>query len=422
MEAYANVLTIAIVFFTVLIVIEFLASHIMGKQVYRAMDTISSLSSGLTNNIKSIFKLSVIIISYDWMYSHLAQFNIQSTWLVYLIGFIGIDFASYWSHRWNHEINLFWNRHIIHHSSEEYNLACALRQSISGIVQIYFFLYIPMAIIGVPPDVINIIAPLHLFAQFWYHTRLIGKMGFLEHIIMTPSHHRVHHAINKEYIDKNYSAIFIFWDKWFGTFQEELPDVPPVYGVKKAVRTWNPMLINFQHVWQITKDAWYTKNWKDKARVWFMPTGWRPEDVKVKFPVDYVENANEQVKFDTPTTTGLTIWSFFQLNLHLLMQIHMIMLLPSMSYVDLLLYGIFITVSIFAYSALMDRHWVAVPAEMVKLACGFGLLYYLGDWYQLQQFFSYTIYLVAGYFIISAIVTSYYTFNKSTEKVKLEMA
>lgn len=209
----------------------------MKKRVYEPIDTISSLSSGLTNNIKSIFKLTIVILSYSRMVENWAFFEISENVFTYIIAFILIDFAAYWSHRWNHEFNLLWNRHIIHHSSEEFNLSAALHQSISGVFIIYFFLYIPMVFIGIPAKIIAILAPLHLFAQFWYYTRLIDKMGFLEHIIVTPSHHRVHHAINPEYIDKNYAAIFILWDKWFGTFQEELDSKPPIYGVKKAVQT-----------------------------------------------------------------------------------------------------------------------------------------------------------------------------------------
>ena len=105
-------------------------------------------------------------------------------------------------------------------------------------------------------------------------------MGFLENIIVTPSHHRVHHAINPEYIDKNYGQIFIFWDKLFGTFQKELPHVKPVYGITRPVRTWNPIKINFQHLWLLISDAWHTASWRDKLRIWFMPTGWRPADVE----------------------------------------------------------------------------------------------------------------------------------------------
>ncbi|MGG7215415.1 sterol desaturase family protein, partial [Clostridium nigeriense] len=133
-------------------------------------------------------------------------------------------------------------------SSEDFNLACALRQSISTIVKVFTIFLLPAALLGVPTNVIAIVAPLHLFAQFWYHTQHIDKMGWLEKIIVTPSHHRVHHALNPEYLDKNYGQIFIFWDKWFGTYQEELPTVKPVYGITRPVQTWNPIKINFMHM------------------------------------------------------------------------------------------------------------------------------------------------------------------------------
>src|ERR1700733_6636400 len=196
-----------------------------GKDTVRNMDMISSLSSGVTNVTKDVLGLSIAIITHSWLTSKVAIYHIHATWLTYIIAFIVIDFAGYWVHRWSHHINLFWNLHIIHHSSEEFNLACALRQSISMFVNPFTFLLLPAAILGVPSEVIATVGPLQLFAQFWYHTQHIKKMGFLEHIIVTPSHHRVHHAINKEYLDKNYGQIFIFWDKWFGTYQEELSSV-----------------------------------------------------------------------------------------------------------------------------------------------------------------------------------------------------
>ncbi len=409
MESYAQVVTIAIIFFGILMAIELVASYFMKKKVYRSFDTISSLSSGITNNIKSFLKLSVVVVSYTWMVEHWAFYSIESTWLVYVLAFIGIDFVSYWSHRWNHEINALWNRHIIHHSSEEYNLAAALRQSISGIVEIYFFLYIPMALIGIPAKVIAVIAPLHLFAQFWYHTKLIKRMGFLEHLIMTPSHHRVHHAINKEYIDKNYSAIFIFWDKWFGTFQEEQEDIPAVYGVKKAVETWNPVVINYLHFWQIIKDSWRTEKLWDKARVWFKPTGWRPADVMEKYPVTYTVNANDQVKYETEGTVYLKIWSWMQLFIHLLLQFHLAANLGTFSYLNLLIYGLFLILSVAAYTTLMDRHWLAVPIEAVKMIIGFAIIFSLGSWFQLDAVVPSGTYLMAVYFVISMGFALYYT-------------
>ena len=165
----------------------------------------------------------------------------------YIIAFVCIDFASYWSHRLNHSVNLFWNQHFVHHSSEEFNLACALRQSISNILSFGALFLIPAAILGVPEKMIQVLAPLHLFAQFWYHTKHIGKLGWLEYLLVTPSQHRVHHAINPIYIDKNLAAIFSIWDRLFGTFQEELEEEPPVYGTLKPVQSWNPFWINFQH-------------------------------------------------------------------------------------------------------------------------------------------------------------------------------
>ncbi len=413
MEAYAAALTYAIPGFVLLIVIEAMAAHFMGKKINRAMDVISSLSSGVTNTIKSILGLTLIILSYDWMVSHWAVFEIQSPFWLYLLAFIGIDFASYWSHRWNHEINIFWNRHIVHHSSEDFNLACALRQTISEVAAIYFFLYIPLAIIGIPAEVVALIAPIHLFAQFWYHTVLIGKMGFLEKILVTPSHHRVHHAINSEYLDKNYAAIFILWDKWFGTFQEELDDVPPVYGTKKPVNSWNPILINFMHAWGILKDAWRTRKWWDKIRLWFMPTGWRPEDVKAKYPVEVIEDVFSRRQYHPPASTALKAWSWTQLIVTNLLLYYSLVRIADFAFQDLLLYSAFLMVSIFAYTSLMDRHPVAVIAEGLKLLSCLGLVYYFDGWFGMDSFFSGATYTVIGYTVLSFILSLYFTYAEA---------
>ena len=219
METYAIALSYAIPGFIVLILIEYLISRWKGIPVNEAMDTISSLSSGITDTLRSLTGLAIIIISYDWMVDHIALVSIKSSVWLYILTFIGLDFAGYWSHRFNHTINLFWNRHIIHHSSEEFNLACALRQSISAIISIYFFLYIPLALLGIPSHIVALVAPIHLFAQFWYHTRLVNKMGILEHVIVTPSHHRVHHAINDEYLDKTILKYSFFGTSYLVLFK-----------------------------------------------------------------------------------------------------------------------------------------------------------------------------------------------------------
>ena len=412
METYALALTYAIPGFVALILIEYFASIWMGKEVNRSMDTISSLSSGMTNTLKDLVGLSIVILSYGWMVEHMALTQIPSTTAVYIIAFILIDFASYWSHRWNHEINLFWNRHIVHHSSEEFNLSCALRQSISGIVGIYFFLSIPMALLGIPATVVAIVGPLHLFAQFWYHTRLINRMGWLEHIIVTPSHHRVHHAINPEYIDKNFAAIFIIWDKWFGTFQEEMEAVPPVFGVKKSVQTWNPFLINYQHLWQLIKDAWRADRLVDKFKIWFMPTGWRPADVQQNHPVAVIDDVYSQVKYEPQASTLLKRWSWFQLLFNNLLIYYALIHIADFSFFDLAMYALFIAFSIFAYTSLMDRDLISVIAEIFKVTLGLILIVRLGGWFSVDEYIPGATIIMIVYIISSLIATLYFNFGE----------
>ena len=374
MEEYARIMNYAIPFFMVLMAIEYGASCFMKLKVNRLFDTISSLSSGVTNVIKDVLGLSIVIISYGWLVDHFALLHIKSTIFLYLIAFVGLDFAGYWTHRFSHVVNIFWNRHIIHHSSEEYNLACALRQSVSEIFAIFTILFLPMALLGVPAKVVGIIAPLHLFAQFWYHTRLIGKMGFLEYIIVTPSHHRVHHAINPIYMDKNYSQIFIIWDKIFGTFQPELDTEIPVYGVTKPVQTWNPWIINYQHIWQLIKDAWRTSSLRDKVRIWFMPTGWRPVDVVSKYPIHKTDDIYRRPKYDTKASLGLKVWSTAQLFITLALMMYFFNHLGTLNPLNILLYGSFLFVTIFAYTSLMDGSVLAIIAEMIKILLAFYML------------------------------------------------
>lgn len=413
MELYAAALTYAVPGFIALVALEALIARIKGVDIANLMDTISSLSSGVTNILKSLVGLSLVIVSYGFMVDKLALFTIEASVSTYIIAFIGLDFAAYWSHRFNHKVNLFWNRHIIHHSSEEFNLACALRQTIADFVQIYFFLYIPLAIIGVPATVISLIAPIHLFAQFWYHTRLIDRMGFLEHVLVTPSHHRVHHAINPEYIDKNLAAIFIVWDKLFGTFQEELKEVPPVYGITKAAATWNPIWINFQHLWQLITDAWRAERWVDKARIWFMPTGWRPADVAQKYPLLYATDPYNRPKYMPEHSQALKYWALAQLVVHTILLYIMLMQMASIGFIAIGAYTVFLMISIFSYTSLMDRlRWATVP-EFIKMGIGFFFLYQDATWFGLSQLspaLSMLPYFIGGYLILSLLASFYFTY------------
>ena len=413
MESYGKLLLYyAMPYFTISMLIELVYARFKGEHI-RMIDSVSSLSSGMTNILKDTLKLSVSVISYAFLLKYVQIWHWASppVW-IYLFCFVYIDLTGYTVHRIEHKVNYFWNHHIIHHSSEEFNLACALRQSISDVVGFFTIFYLPMAIVGVPTSVIAIIAPVHLFMQFWYHTRYINRMGILEKVIVTPSHHRVHHAMNDIYMDKNFGQIFIFWDKMFGTFQEELPEVPPVYGVKRPVKTWNPFLINFKHLWLLITDAWRTQSYADKLRIWFMPTGWRPADVTEKYPVPYVESMGRFEKFDPPYSTGFVAWSFFQMITNLGLLSFFFYRMGQISYQQSLLYGSYLMISIFAYTSLMDKKAYGVLATIVQAGFGISIVLLTGDWFGLKTIWSTGTTVFIAYLAITAIASIFFMFTE----------
>ncbi|MEO6671495.1 MAG: sterol desaturase family protein [Ferruginibacter sp.] len=420
--AYGKILLIAMPIFLLLVLFEKWYGWRKGKDTVRSMDMISSLSSGVTNVTKDVLGLSVSLISYEWLVNRIALTHINATWLTYVIAFVVLDFVGYTVHALDHKINFFWNSHIIHHSSEEFNLACALRQSVSVFVRLFVILLLPAALLGVPGTVIAIVAPLHLFAQFWYHTQHINKMGFLEKIIVTPSHHRVHHAINKEYIDKNYGQIFIIWDKLFGTFQEELKEVTPVYGITRPVKTWNPIKINFQHMLLLAKDAWYTQNWKDKFRIWYKPTGWRPVDVAEKYPVNKIEDVYAFEKYDTSFSKSFLVWTWIQLLMLLLFVSYLFANIASIGTYQVFVYGGFVFLFVYAFTELMDKNPHAYSWEFIKSAFGIGVILYTGDWFGLSVYGRYINYVLIFYFALSFIVAAYFAVGYRTENKNLALS
>ena len=269
-----------------------------------------------------------------------------------------------------------------------------------------------MALVGVPTTVIGIIAPVHLFMQFWYHTRYINRMGILEKVIVTPSHHRVHHAMNDIYMDKNFGQIFIFWDKMFGTFQEELPEVPPVYGVKRPVKTWNPFLINFKHLSLLITDAWRANSYKDKLRIWFMPTGWRPADVTEKYPVHYVESMDSFEKFDPAYSSAFVAWSFFQMMSTLALLSFFFYRMGSLPYSQALLYGGFLLVTIFAYTSIMDKKAYGLFATLIQAGYGISIVLRTGDWFGLKNVWSFGGTFLIVYLAATVLAAFYFMFTE----------
>ena len=403
---------IAMPLFLILVLFEKWYGWKKGFETVNTLDMISSLSSGVTNSTKDVLGISIAILSYGWLEAHFAITHVQNSFWVYFIAFISLDFAGYWVHRNAHTFNFFWNSHIVHHSSEEFNLACALRQSISVFFRIFAFLLIPAAIFGVSPKVIAIVAPLHLFAQFWYHTRHIKNMGWLEYVIVTPAHHRVHHAINPEYLDKNYGQVLIIWDRWFGTFVEEREDIPAVYGITRPVKTWNPIKINFMHLWLLIQDAYHAKSWKDKFRIWMMPLGWRPNEVIEKYPVYKIQDVYHFEKYKTPVSPFMKSYLWFQLFSMLLIVSYLYGNVASIGHTHIFIYGGFIFLQVYALTELMDRNKNAWVLETIKNGAAIFWILHFGDWFGSNSLSTIIAPAMIVYLIVSTIASYYFSKEK----------
>lgn len=293
----------AIPAFMALLLVELAVDWRRRTGFYRLNDAIASLSTGLLSQTMGFATRFVSFLGYATLWTVLPHGELtMSPWL-WVAAFVFYDFCYYWNHRMQHTINVLWGIHVVHHQSEEYNLTTALRQPFNGFL-IGSVFYLPMLFVGFPPEVVVTVGSLNLIYQYWVHTRFIGTLGVAEKIFVTPMNHRVHHAINDPYIDKNFGGVFILWDRLFGTYQAELDDEPCVYGVRKPLQSWNPFFANVHVHWQLFKDAWHAGSRWDKLRIWFMPTGWRPADVDASYPLARCLPDSQQ-KYDARPTGAL---------------------------------------------------------------------------------------------------------------------
>ena len=292
----------------VLIAVEIFAARRRGVEVYRLNDAVNDVSTGILMQLALLCFGGIIVASYigvydNWRLDEWSPDNL-GTWLAC---FLAVDVAYYWFHRLSHEINFLWAAHVVHHQSEDYNLAVALRQST---LQPFFsaIFYLPLALLGFPPLVFFACAAINTIYQFWLHTQLVGRLGPLEILFVTPSHHRVHHGRNPIYIDRNHGGTFIVWDRLFGTFQREEEEV--VYGITKPLASWNPIWANLHYWVELGASARNTRALADKLRVFLKAPGWLPKDQGGVQPPPPI--GNDPVKFDLAYPHGLERYAFVQ--------------------------------------------------------------------------------------------------------------
>lgn len=271
LSGFNDPVSYAIPVFITLILAEVWVDWREKRAWYHKAEAWASIAMGAGSVIINLFTKFLYFVLFSYLYNHLAFVQLGFEWWVWVLCFFADDFSFYWHHRLSHQIRILWAAHSNHHSSQDYNLAIALRQSwTEGIYKFLFYAWMPL--IGIPPIMIFTMASISLIYQFFLHTQAIRKLGFLEYFFNTPSHHRVHHGVNIQYLDKNHAGVLIIWDKIFGTFQEEQEQV--LYGLTKNIDTHNPLGIATAEFRQIWKDLKKTKNWQDKISYLFKPPGW----------------------------------------------------------------------------------------------------------------------------------------------------
>lgn len=358
-----NYIALAIPVFFLLIFLEFLVAWLQKRKVYRLNDTISDLSCGTGQQLTGIFLKGVLFSGYVWTYEHFSVFSFDlGRWPVWVLAFIGTDFCYYWWHRLSHQVNFLWAVHVVHHQSEEYNLAVALRQAwFSGLSSWIF--YAPLAVLGIHPVAFVAMGAFNTLYQFWIHTRLIGKMGVLEKVVNTPALHRVHHARDWKYLDKNHGATLIVWDRLFGTYMPEQEE--PAYGLVKNYTSWNPVWANFHYWVELWRICTRTKSWKNRLKVWLMYPGWYPEDVE-RPPSNYGEGP--RIRFDTRVPQGLNYYVLVHYTPLMVVSTLVLYNIDSLSASFLLAYVAYVLFTTVVFGAIFEGRPWAFWAEIVRLA------------------------------------------------------
>lgn len=282
----SQIIVLATPVFLLLIAIELAVGYRRQRNTYRMADAVSSISLGMLSQTSAVFTRLLRIGIYTALFEHVALWRNDTFWTSlpgWLLALVFYDLCYYWLHRMGHESAVLWAAHAVHHQSQDYNLSTALRQTSSGALLGWIF-YVPMALAGVPPLVFGVVALIDLLYQFWVHTEQVGKLGWFDRWFCSPSNHRVHHAVNDAYLDKNYGGILILWDRLFGTFKDEDDQEKCVYGTRGLLNSWDPLWANAQVYAGLAHDSWQARSWLDKLKVWVKPPGWRPADVAKRFP------------------------------------------------------------------------------------------------------------------------------------------
>ncbi|XP_069852259.1 alkylglycerol monooxygenase [Dipodomys merriami] len=364
LEEVPNYVKEATPFFISLMLLELLVSWLhKGKPSGRLDDALTSMSAGVLSRLPHLFFRSIEMTSYIYIWENYRLFNLpwDSSWTWYLT-FLSVDFGYYWFHRMAHEVNIMWAAHQTHHSSEDYNLSTALRQSVIQNYTSWIF-YSPLALC-IPPSVYAVHIQFNLLYQFWIHTEVISNLGPLELILNTPSHHRVHHGRNRYCIDKNYAGTLIIWDRIFGTFEAENEQV--AYGLTHPINTFEPFKVQFHHLCYIWTTFWTTPGFFHKFSVLFKGPGWGPGKPRLGLHEDIPEVTGKEVPFSSSASQLLKIYAGVQFALMLAFYEETFENTAALSQVTLLLRVFFIILTLTTIGFILDQRPKAAIMETLR--------------------------------------------------------
>ena len=350
-----NPIVYAIPVFFALMLIEAFIGWRRGVVVYRLDDAFSSIGLGTLSQALGLLSKAVSLGIYVLAFEYLRVTTLpsESAW-VWLLGLLIYDFLYYWHHRLGHEVAGLWAAHVVHHQSEEYNLSTALRQTSSGFLFGWLF-YLPMAILGFPPLVFVVVALIDLLYQYWIHTEQIGRLGWFDRVFASPSNHRVHHAVNDRYLDRNYGGILILWDRIFGTFEDEDEREAPVYGTRAPLRSLDPIGANLQVYRQLIRDSARTAHWSDKVKLWLKPPGWQPPDLAQSEPRKPFELASAKQKYIPEVSPPLQAYVLAQFALTILATTGLLALSERLATLELTLGAGWVLLSLWNLAGLQER-------------------------------------------------------------------
>jgi alkylglycerol monooxygenase len=361
----ASYVAYSIPFFFLLIGLEVLVGRMRGMRLYRFADSITSLACGVGQQALRSFFDVLTVAAYAWVFDRLAIAHASPrSPLAWGAAVVGVDLAYYAWHRASHRVNFLWAGHVVHHQSEEYNLSTALRQSWFASLTAWPF-YLPLAVVGFPPEMFVGALTLDILYQFWIHTRTVRTLGPLEWVFNTPSHHRVHHGINPRYIDKNYAGIFIVWDRLFGTFEPERE--PAVYGLVKPLASFNPAWANVHYWVEMARMANASPRAIDKLRAFVAPPEWRPAALGGPVAIPDVSDATRP-KYDVATTPAMRAYvaaSFVVVGIVLTGSLLVEATAPRWA---LAVVALVVVATLASWGALLEGRAWGLPFELVRLA------------------------------------------------------